>query len=390
VISRTDAEDLDRVDPLRSVRRRFRLPPGVVHLDGNSLGPLPVGVEARLRRAVRDEWGVDLITAWDDDGWWDLPLVVGDRIGGLLGAAPGQVVACDSTSVNLYKLLRAAQGLQVGRTRFVTEPGNFPTDAYLAEQVAGAQLDVVPRERLVEALDVDVVAVVLTHVDYRSGAMHDIARLTDAAHAVGALTVWDLSHSVGAVPLALDAIGVDLAVGCSYKFLNGGPGAPAWCYVATRHHRDLPSALPGWIGHADPFAMEPAYRPAQGVRRLLVGTPGILGLRTLDAALTAFDGVSMDEVRAKSLALTDQFLALVDERVGLPTLTPREHGTRASQVSLRHPQAKTVMAELIARGVIGDVRPPDVLRFGFAPLYLRYVDVWDAAEAVAAVVRESG
>jgi kynureninase len=390
VTPRAEAEALDRADPLAGLRRRFRLPDGVVYLDGNSLGALAEGVEARVVATIRAEWGADLITAWDDDGWWDLPVTVGDRIGVLLGAAPGQVVACDSTSVNLYKLLRAAEQLRPGRTRFVTQHGNFPTDAYLARHVAGARLDVAQPHELLRALDADVAAVVLTHVDYRTGEMHDMEAVTAAAHAAGAVVLWDLSHSVGAVPLALDAAGADLAVGCSYKYLNGGPGAPAWCYVAQRHHDALAAPLPGWVGHADPFAMEPAYRPAAGVRRLLTGTPGVLGLRALDAALDSFAGVSLTALRAKSLALTDLFLRLVDDRVGLPSPTPRHAAERGSQVSLCHPCAPEVMTGLIARGVIGDVRPPDVLRFGFAPLYVRYVDVWDAVDVLADVVRKVG
>jgi kynureninase len=388
VTPRADAEALDSADPLAGLRRRFCLPDGVIYLDGNSLGALPDGVEARVAAAIRTEWGSDLIAAWDDDGWWDLPVAVGDRIGALLGAAPGQVVACDSTSVNLYKLLRVAEALRPGRARFVTQHGNFPTDAYLAQHVAGKCLDVVAADDLPGALDTDVAALVLTHVDYRTGAMHDLAALTAAAHHAGAVVLWDLSHSVGAVPLALDAAGADLAVGCSYKYLNGGPGAPAWCYVARRHHDTLAAPLPGWVGHADPFAMEPAYRPAPGVRRLLTGTPGILALRALDTALDAFAGVSLTDLRAKSLALTDLFLRLVDERVGLASPTPHRAADRGSQVSLCHPRAPEVMAALVRRSVIGDVRPPDVLRFGFAPLYVRYVDVWDAVDALAGVVRD--
>jgi kynureninase len=383
--SREDAAALDATDPLAPLRARFRLPEGVIYLDGNSLGALPASVKAAVLATLRAEWGRNLIRAWDDDDWWDLPVTVGDRIGRLLGAAPGQVVAADSTSVNLYKLLHVAQQLRPGRARFVTEEGGFPTDAYLVERVAGPHVDVVARGDLPGALGDDVAALVLTHVDYRSGARHDLAGLTAAAHASGALALWDLSHSVGAVPLALDEAAVDLAVGCSYKYLNGGPGAPAWCYVAHRHQPCLPAPMPGWIGHADPFAMEARYRPAAGVRRLLVGTPPILALRALDAALDAFEGVTMTELRAKSVGLTELFLERVDARVGLPALTPRQPEQRGSQVSLRHPQAAEVMAALIARGVIGDVRPPDVLRFGFAPLYLRYVDVWDAVEVLADV-----
>jgi kynureninase len=381
-----EVEALDRADPLAHARERFDLPAGVVYLDGNSLGALPRSVPGRVAGAVREQWGGDLITAWDDDDWWELPVTTGDRIGRLLGAAPGQVVVGDSTSVCLYRLARIALDLSPGRRRLVTEERNFPTDRYLLERVGGADLVVVDRDGLREALDAETAALVLTHVDYRSGALHDLLALTAAAHAAGALALWDLSHSVGAVPLALDDDGVDLAVGCSYKYLNGGPGAPAWSYVARRHHAAVATPIPGWIGHADPFAMAPAYRPAPGIRRLLAGTPAILGLAALDAALDAFDGVPLDALRAKSLALTDLFLDLVDARVGLRSITPRRHLERGSQVSLCHPDAPAVMAALIARGVIGDVRPPDLLRFGFAPLYVRFVDVWQAVEVLAEVV----
>jgi kynureninase len=381
-----EVEALDRADPLAHARERFDLPAGVVYLDGNSLGALPRSVPGRVAGAVREQWGGDLITAWNDDDWWELPVTTGDRIGRLLGAAPGQVVVGDSTSVCLYRLARIALDLSPGRRRLVTEERNFPTDRYLLERVGGADLVVVDRDGLREALDAETAALVLTHVDYRSGALHDLLALTAAAHAAGALALWDLSHSVGAVPLALDDDGVDLAVGCSYKYLNGGPGAPAWSYVARRHHAAVATPIPGWIGHADPFAMAPAYRPAPGIRRLLAGTPAILGLAALDAALDAFDGVPLDALRAKSLALTDLFLDLVDARVGLRSITPRRHLERGSQVSLCHPDAPAVMAALIARGVIGDVRPPDLLRFGFAPLYVRFVDVWQAVEVLAEVV----
>jgi kynureninase len=384
-----EVEALDRADPLAPARERFDLPAGVVYLDGNSLGALPKSVPGRVAGAIREQWGRDLITAWDDDDWWELPITAGDRIGRLLGAVPGQVVAGDSTSVCLYRLARVALDLSPGRRRLVTEERNFPTDRYLLERVAGADLVLVDRDGLRDALDAETAALVLTHVDYRSGALHDLPALTAAAHAAGALVLWDLSHSVGAVPLALDDDGVDLAVGCSYKYLNGGPGAPAWSYVARRHHPAVAPPIPGWIGHADPFAMAPTYRPAPGIRRLLAGTPAILGLAALDAALDAFDGVPMAALREKSLALTDLFLDLVDTRIGLPSITPRRHEERGSQVSLCHPDAPAVMAALIARGVIGDVRPPDLLRFGFAPLYLRFVDVWQAVEVLAEVVADA-
>jgi kynureninase len=381
---------LDAADPLAHCRDRFVLPRGLVYLDGNSLGALPRAVRAAVDSVIDHEWGHDLIASWDDNGWWDAPVVVGDVLAPLLGAGPGQVVVCDSTSVNVAKQVEVALTMRPGRDTIVTEIGNFPTDRYLVDAIAarrGARVVAVPRAEVVEAMGERPAVVVLTHVDYRTGEVHDLRAVTEAAHAAGALTLWDLSHSAGAVPLALDDDGADLAVGCGYKYLNGGPGAPAYVYVAARHQVDLPSPLPGWVGHADPFAMEDAYRPADGVRRLLVGTPPILALAAFGAALSVFHGVAMADLRAKSLALTDLFIDLVEARELPVTLaTPRDHHRRGSQVSLRHPAAPEVMDRLIAAGVVGDIRPPDILRFGFAPLYVRYVDVWDAADALATIL----
>jgi kynureninase len=391
VISRAEAAALDAADPLAPRRERFAVPDGVVYLDGNSLGPPPRAVGPAVN-ALLAEWSRDLIAGWDD-GWWDAPVTVGEKVAPLLGAAPGQVVVCDSTSVNFYKLLVAALQLRPSRTRLVTVEGNFPTDRYLITEIApqrGIDVDTVPASEIEAALGPETAVLTLTHVDYRTGQRHDLAGLTRAAHRAGAVVLWDLSHSVGAVPLALDEDDVDLAVGCSYKYLNGGPGAPAWCYVAARHQDGLHSPLTGWVGHEDPFAMAEHFRPARGVRRLLAGTPAVLSLRGLDAALDAFAGVTMGELREKSVALTDLFIALVDDRLrglGFEVLTPREHDRRGSQVSLRHPAAAALVAELAACGVVGDHRPPDVLRFGFTPLYLRFVDVWDAAERLTAVAR---
>jgi kynureninase len=392
VRSRDDALALDASDPLAHCRARFHLPVGVVYLDGNSLGALPVGVAARLDEVVEQEWGVDLIRSWNANGWWEAPRRVGDRLGGLVGAAAGQVVVGDSTSVNVAKLLTAALRMRPGRPVIVTEAGNFPTDLYIAAEVArthGATIRFADPARVQDALTDDVAVLLLTHVDYRSGRMHDLAGLTAAAHAVGALVLWDLAHSAGAVPLDLDGDRVDLAVGCGYKYLNGGPGAPAWLYVAERHQPHLDQPLPGWHGHARPFAMEAEYEPAAGVTRALTGTPPLLSMAALEAALHAFDGVTMLELRAKSLALTDAFIALVDERLaghGFQVATPRAHALRGSQVSLAHPDAYPLVQALIARGVIGDFREPDLLRFGFAPLYIRFADVWDAVEQLLDVV----
>jgi kynureninase len=389
LITRASAAALDADDPLASRRARFDLPDGLIYLDGNSLGALPATVGAATA-ALLGEWRTELIAGWDG-GWWEAPVAVGDKIGTLLGAAAGQVVACDSTSVNLYKLLVAAARLRPDRRRIVTAEGNFPTDRYLIGEVArqhDLDVTVVPVHQIEAALEPGLAALTLTHVDYRTGEQHHLARLTRAAHDAGGLVLWDLSHSVGAVPLSLDEDDVDLAVGCSYKYLNGGPGAPGWCYVAERHQHALDSPLPGWVGHDDPFAMADQYRPAVGIRRLLVGTPALLALRALDAALDAFDGVTMRTLRAKSLALTDLFITLADERLGdlgFRVLTPREHERRGSQVSVVHRDAATLVDELAAHGVMGDHRPPDVLRFGFAPLYVRFVDVWDAVDRLVEV-----
>jgi kynureninase len=392
VTSRQDAAALDDRDPLAALRERFVLRDDVIYLDGNSLGAPPVAVASAMD-AVQAEWRDDLIGGWDA-GWWDAPIAIGEKVAPLLGAGPGQVVVCDSTSVNLYKLLVAALRLRSGRRRLLTVEGNFPTDRYLIAEVAaqhGVGVEVVTPDVLEVALGRskdDIALLTLTHVDYRTGAMFDLARLTAAAHDAGALVVWDLSHSVGAVPLALDDAQADLAVGCSYKYLNGGPGAPAWCYVASRHQPVLRSPLTGWLSHDEPFAMADEYRPATGMRRLLVGTPPVLALRALDAALGAFSGVSMSDLRRKSLALTDLFIALADERLadrGFTVVTPRDHEHRGSQVSLSHPQAATFVPAMAERGVVGDLRPPDVLRFGLTPLYVRYVDVWDAIDQLVDV-----
>lgn len=390
--SRAEAQDRDDADPLAPLRERFVLPPGTVYLDGNSLGALPVGVGPRLRNVVERQWGVDLIRSWNEHGWWALPLAVGDRIAPLVGARPGEVVVCDSTSVNLFKLLEVAVTLRPGRRVLLTEAENFPTDRYLIDAVAarhGLAVRVVDAQELAGALDADVLALVATHVNYRTGAMHDLPALTQAAHRVGALALWDLAHSTGAVDVDLDGAGVDLAVGCGYKYLNGGPGAPAFAYVARRHHGGLRNPIPGWHGHVEPFAMAPGYDPAPGVARLLVGTTPILSLAAFDAALDAFGGVDLAAIRAKSVALTEAFIELVDHRLaphGLTVVTPRDPSCRASQVCLFHPHAFGIVQALIARGVIGDFRAPSICRFGFAPLYLRFIDVWDAVEHLGAVL----
>ncbi|MEO7979618.1 MAG: kynureninase [Sporichthyaceae bacterium] len=392
VTARTLAADLDEADPLRTVRDRFVLPEGVVYLDGNSLGALPAGVQEVVRDVVERQWGRDLITSWNVHDWWAAPRRVGARLARLVGAQDDEVIVADSTSANLFKVLVAAARLRPGRDTLVVEPGNFPADLYVAESVSellGLRLLRVEPTEVATALGEDLAAVCFSHVDYRTGRAHDMAGVTAAVHAAGALAVWDLSHSAGALSVDLGGCGVDLAVGCGYKYLNGGPGAPAYVYVARRHQADVRSPLTGWTGHARPFAMEDSYQPAPGIDRMRNGTPPMLSLLALEAALSAFDGLEMTDVRAKSLSLTSLFLDLADEvlaPLGFQTVTPRDPDERGSQVSLRHESAYGVVQALVARGVVGDYREPDLVRLGFAPLYVRHLDVVRAVEATAAAV----
>ena len=390
--TRAHAEALDRVDPLRHLRDRFVLPDGLIYLDGNSLGPLPVGVRERVAAVVDREWGRDLITSWNTHDWIGLPARVGAKIARLVGAPADCVVAGDSTSVQLFKLIVAAARLRPDRRVVVTEPDNFPTDSYIiasAARLSGLDVRLCDPADVAASLADDVAVVALTHVDYRTGRMYDAPAVTAAAHGAGALMSWDLCHSAGAVRVHLDEWDADLALGCGYKYLNGGPGAPAFAYVHRRWHNHLDQPLSGWMGHAAPFALERDYRPAPGIARVQTGTPSVLSMATLDAALDAFEGVSMDDLRAKSLALTDCFVALAEERLaayGVNVEVPRDHRYRGSQVCLRHPGAYGLVQALIARGVVGDFREPDLARFGFAPLYLRFVDAWDAVEHLVEVL----
>lgn len=385
-----DVQLLDRNDPLAVFRDRFSLPEGVIYLDGNSLGALPRGVKARMDDVVSNQWGEGLIRSWNTHDWIDLPGRVGDRIARLVGAAPGTVTVADSTSVNLFKVLSAAVHLRSERRVILSEKGNFPTDAYIAAGLAellgqGHELRLVEADELPEALDADVAVLMLTEVNYRTGARLDMASLTAAAHAAGALTVWDLCHSAGAIPVDLTAAGADFAVGCGYKYLNGGPGAPAFVYAAPRHHADLRQPLTGWLGHAVPFTFAEDYQPADGIARMRVGTPPILSMQALDAALDAFDGVDLGAVKAKADRLFDLFVGEVAD-LGLTLATPTDPARRGTQVSLRHPEAYAVVQALIARGVIGDFREPDIMRFGLTPLYLRYQDVWYAAQILREII----
>lgn len=388
-------QELDAADPLRHVRDRFRLPDGAVYLDGNSLGPPPDTAQAHLEKAVT-EWRERLIAGWFEAGWVEAPMRVGDRLAHLVGASPGEVLVSDSTTVDLYKLTVAALDAQPGRRAIVIQPDDFPTDRYVAAGLTSRTTpDVEVRQmdpdRVSEALDEQVALVLLSHVGYRTGRLLDMRELTRAAHEAGALVLWDLCHSAGALPVDLGACDVDLAAGCTYKFLNGGPGAPAFLYVARRIAGRLRNPIPGWFGHADTFAFAERYAPAAGVRRFLTGTPGILGLAALEGALEVWDGVDLRQVREKSSRMGDLLIELIDDACagrGVTVVSPREAVARGSQVSISVARAGEVTDRLAERGVVADYRPPDVVRFGLTPLYTRYVDLAAAVEALRTVLDE--
>jgi kynureninase len=388
-----EAQALDAADPLRACRDLFTLPEGLIYLDGNSLGALPCATPARVAAAVEAQWAQDLIASWNKHGWIGAPARLGARIAPLIGARPDEVIVADSTSANLFKLIVAACQAQAGRTTILTEPGNFPTDLYIAQGVA----DLLPRRQvrtmsageIAAAIDGDTAVVVLTHVHYKTGAMLDMAALTAAAHDKGALVLWDLSHSVGAVPVDLGGCDADMAVGCGYKYLNGGPGAPAFLYVAGRLHGRLQSPMTGWMGHRTPFDFGDDYAPGEGMKRFLCGTPPILGMAALDAGLDTFDGATMAAVTAKSRSLSALLIAGIEQRcagAGFTLVTPRDPAARGSHVSVAHHHAWEVCQALIARGVVGDFRAPEVLRLGLTPLYTSHEDVWRAVEIIAEVM----
>ncbi|MEP3277724.1 MAG: kynureninase [Stappiaceae bacterium] len=386
------AAELDQADELASFRRLFQLPEDVVYLDGNSLGALPNGVKARVTQAIEQEWGQSLIRAWNEYGWVNLPEKLGDRIARLIGAEKGSVTVGDSTSISVFKVLAAALAFNADRKVILSDRGNFPTDLYMAQGLAalkntGHRLSLVEPEDVLDAITEDVSVLMLTEVDYRTGRRHDMKKLTGLAHQKGVLTIWDLAHSAGAFPVDLSDAGADFAVGCGYKYLNGGPGAPAFAYVAPSRLHDVKPFLSGWFGHEAPFAFDLDYRPAEGTTKLRVGTPPVLSLVALDAALDVFDNADMQEIQNKSNALSEFFIGEVEALCpDLVLASPRNAQERGSQVSFRHPDGYAIMQALIDKGVIGDFRAPDIIRFGFAPLYVRFADVAKAVLVLAEIL----
>jgi kynureninase len=383
----------DAHDPLRALRDRFELPPNVVYLDGNSLGALPRATRQRIAHVVADEWGAGLIRSWNDCDWIGAPRRVGDKIAGLIGAAPGEVIVADSTSANLFKLISVALAARPGRREVLSEPGNFPSDLYVIDGALRGMADrsvrLEPAHRLIDCIGEDTALVVLTHVHYKSAAMHDMRAITARAHEKGALVLWDLSHSAGALHVDLNGCDADFAVGCGYKYLNGGPGAPAFLFVARRHQASCRSPLSGWMGHERPFDFVDGYAPAAGIERFLCGTPPILGLLSLECGVDLLLEAGTTALQAKSEQLCQLFIALVQEMCGdqLQLLSPADPRQRGSHLAYVHPNGYAVMRALIDRGVIGDFRAPDTLRFGFAPLYTRYEDVWQAVVTLRDVLQ---
>jgi kynureninase len=394
--TRSALQQLDETDPLAAFRDRFVLPPGIIYMDGNSLGPLPRATPGHIADLITREWGEGLIRSWNDAGWITLADRVASAIARLLGAAAGSIVVADSTSINLFKALGAALALQPNRHVILSEQGNFPTDLYIAQGLIAFlgghhTLKPVQPDEILNAIDDDTAVVLLTHVNYRTGAMHDMAAVTRAAHARGALILWDLAHSAGAVPVDLTAAEADFAVGCGYKFLNGGPGAPAFLYAAPRLHAQLRLPITGWLGHADPFAFEPTYRPASGLAQATVGTPPMLSLAALEVGVSLALEAPMAAIRDKScrqVALLAELFAHASPTV-FRRVTPQDPAQCGSQLCLAHPEAYAIMQALIAHGVIGDFRAPDIMRFGITPLTLRYVDLWDAAAILRTVMAEN-
>ena len=380
------ARTLDAADPLSEYRERFDVPEGVIYLDGNSLGCLPKATPARLEKVVREEWGNDLIRSWNTAGWIDMPKKIGAKIAPLIGAEPHEVIACDSTSVNLFKLISAALAMRPGRKVVLSEPGNFPTDLYMIEGLERQGLAtrrLAERDKLSDALGDDVALLMLTHAHYKTGELFDMAELTRAAHDAGALVLWDLSHSGGALPVDLNGSNADFAVGCGYKYLNGGPGAPAFIFVAERHQDRVMPVLSGWLGHARPFDFSDIYEPAPGIDRFRCSSPSILAMASLECGLDIFADTQMTHIRTKSVALCDLLIEQVEARLaghGFTLASPRDATIRGSQVSFTHEHGYPIVQALIDRGVIGDYRDPGIMRFGFTPLYVSHEDVWQAVE----------
>lgn len=396
-ITRAIFESFDREDRLRSFRDKFTIPQGLIYLDGNSLGALPKASVDRIRNLVEIEWGQDLIRSWNKNGWMDLQLRIGEKIGALIGAQVGETIVADSTSVNLFKALGAALRLNSNRRIILTERGNFPSDIYIAQGLAEFlggenELLLVETDQIESAINSDVAVLMLTHVDYRTGRMWDLRRVTTLARSAGVVTIWDLSHSAGAVPVDLSNAFADFAVGCGYKYLNGGPGAPAFLYVAKRHFERLAMPLAGWLGHATPFAFETHFRPADGIARARVGTPPILSLVPLEVGVDIVAEATVGALRAKSVLQTDLLMAVVAQELrglGAESVSPADAASRGSQISLRHPQAWPISQALIARGIVGDFRAPDILRLGIAPLYVGFCELWDTVAAIKDII-ESG
>ena len=390
-----DIKALDAADPLRHKRDLFSIPEGVIYLDGNSLGVLPKATPDAMNDMLKRQWGQDLIRSWNSNDWINVPRRIGDKIGRLIGAAEGQVVAADSTSINIFKALSAASQLNSGRLVLLSESGNFPTDPYMMEGLATATgnrmiVELVEPSRIPDRLAPDVAVLLLTQTHYKSGKVWDMAEITHLAHEAGVLVIWDLSHSAGAIQVELDKCRVDFAVGCGYKFLNGGPGAPAYIYVAERHQSKVIPVLPGWMGHESPFSFNDIYAPGKGIKRFLCGTPGILGMCALEIGVDIFQSVDMGVIRRKSRQLGDLFISLVEEnRMGFELASPRKADMRGSQVSIRHPGGYSIMQALIERGVIGDFRAPDIMRFGFTSLYTRYIDIWHAVSMLADIMNSN-
>jgi len=393
-MKRSDCEALDRDDPLKHKRAAFAIPKGMIYLDGNSLGVLPVNVPARVAEVATKQWGETLIKSWNEHGWFHLPQKIGDRIARLIGAPAGSVIAGDTISVNLFKLLGAAAKLNPSRRVILSDNGNFPSDLYVAQGFRdlmddGYVLKVVDPEQVMDAIDENVAFTMITEVDYRTARLHDMKAVTKRAHDKGALTIWDLAHSAGATPVQLAACDADFALGCTYKYLNGGPGAPAFLYVKPELQDRVQPPLSGWWGHAAPFAFDLDYRPAPGIIRNQCGTQPMLSMAALDAALDVWDDVDMGVLRAKSLALCKTFIDLVEQRLaahGVKVAGPRDMDQRGSHVSIHHPQGYAVMQALIAANVVGDFRAPDMMRFGFTPLYTSFAEVWNAVDILARIL----